>query len=67
MLEEKEFSFHLGLALVKNYVEVNKAEILVESVKDKGSTFTVVFNRKSAETAETKTPESKPEDVSQLS
>ena len=66
--QRREFDGNgLGLALVKNYVEVNKAEILVESVKDKGSIFTVVFNRKSAEPSETKTLESKTEDVSQLS
>ena len=36
----------LGLALVKNYVEMNNAEIIVDSEKDRGSTFTVVFKRK---------------------
>lgn len=36
----------LGLALVKKYVEINKADILVESEKDRGSTFTVIFNKK---------------------
>lgn len=39
----------LGLALVKKYVEINNADILVESVKDKGSIFTVIFNKKSAD------------------
>lgn len=39
----------LGLALVKKYVEINKADILVESVKDRGSIFTVIFNKKSAD------------------
>ncbi len=34
----------LGLALVKKYCEINNAEIEVESVKGKGSTFTVVFD-----------------------
>jgi signal transduction histidine kinase len=33
----------LGLSLVKNYCELNSAEILVESEKGKGSKFTVVF------------------------
>jgi len=33
----------LGLALVKKYVELNNAEIAVDSVKDKGSVFTVTF------------------------
>jgi len=37
----------LGLALVKKYVEINNADILVESQKDRGSTFTVIFNKKS--------------------
>ena len=36
----------LGLALVKKYVEINNADILVESQKDRGSTFTVIFNKK---------------------
>jgi len=36
----------LGLALVKKYVEINNADILVESEKDRGSTFTVIFNKK---------------------
>ncbi|MCU7496820.1 MAG: PAS domain S-box protein [Ignavibacteria bacterium] len=35
----------LGLALVKQYAEVNKAEIKVSSSKNKGSLFTVVFNQ----------------------
>lgn len=35
----------LGLALVKKYVEINNAEILVESEKDKGSKFTIIFNK----------------------
>lgn len=33
----------LGLALVKNYAELNKAEIKVKSEKNKGSVFRVVF------------------------
>lgn len=36
----------LGLALVKKYVEINNADILVESEKNKGSIFTVIFNKK---------------------
>lgn len=35
----------LGLALVKKYVEINHAEIHVESEKGKGSVFSVVFDR----------------------
>jgi signal transduction histidine kinase len=35
----------LGLALVKKYVELNNAEISVESQKNKGSVFSVVFAR----------------------
>lgn len=35
----------LGLALVKKYVELNKAEIAVESEKGRGTKFTVTFNR----------------------
>lgn len=34
----------LGLALVKKYVEINKAEIFVESEKDKGAKFIVQFS-----------------------
>ena len=34
----------LGLALVKNYVEINKGNISVESIKGKGTTFRVEFN-----------------------
>jgi PAS domain S-box-containing protein len=34
----------LGLALVKNYTELIKADIEVDSVKGKGTTFTVIFN-----------------------
>ena len=33
----------LGLALVKKYVELNNADIFVDSIKDKGSVFTVTF------------------------
>ena len=33
----------LGLALVKEYVELNKAAISVESEKEKGSVFSVTF------------------------
>ena len=33
----------LGLALVKKYLDLNKAEILVKSKKEVGSTFTVSF------------------------
>jgi PAS domain S-box-containing protein len=44
----------LGLALVKKYVEMNNAEILVESEKDKGSTFTVIFNKKPMKSKELK-------------
>lgn len=34
----------LGLALVKNYCEINNAEISVKSTKGKGSVFRVTFN-----------------------
>jgi len=34
----------LGLALVKKYIEINKASISVSSVKGKGSKFTVEFD-----------------------
>ena len=33
----------LGLALVKKYLDLNKAEILVKSKKEVGSTFTSYF------------------------
>ena len=35
----------LGLALVKKYVEVNRAEITVTSEKNKGSVFSIIFNK----------------------
>jgi PAS domain S-box-containing protein len=35
----------LGLALVKKYIELNRAEINVESEKNIGSVFSVVFDR----------------------
>ena len=35
----------LGLTLVKNYVEINKAEISVKSKKGKGTVFTVKFDK----------------------
>jgi signal transduction histidine kinase len=34
------------LALVKNYVDLNNAEIKIKSKKGKGSIFTVIFNKK---------------------
>lgn len=37
----------LGLALVKKYVEINNAEILVDSEKNRGSIFSVVFKKRS--------------------
>ena len=33
----------LGLALVKKYCDLNKATLLVESEKDKGAKFTIIF------------------------
>ena len=36
----------LGLALVKNYCDINDADIKVESEKGIGSKFTVIFNKK---------------------
>lgn len=44
----------LGLALVKKYVEINNADILVDSVKDRGSTFTVIFNKRPTNSNELK-------------
>ncbi|MEE9448863.1 MAG: HAMP domain-containing sensor histidine kinase, partial [Ignavibacteriaceae bacterium] len=35
----------LGLALVKKYVELNKASIEVQSEKNRGSVFSVIFNK----------------------
>jgi signal transduction histidine kinase len=35
----------LGLSLVKKYCELNSAEIFVESEKNAGTKFTVVFNK----------------------
>jgi PAS domain S-box-containing protein len=35
----------LGLALVKKYVEVNNATIKVDSVKDTGTTFSILFKK----------------------
>ncbi len=34
----------LGLSLVKKYADINNLKIKVESVKDVGSTFTILFN-----------------------
>ena len=34
----------LGLSLVKNYCDLNSAEIIVESQKGAGSKFRVIFN-----------------------
>jgi PAS domain S-box-containing protein len=38
----------LGLALVKKYIELNRAEINVESEKNIGSVFSVVFDKEAA-------------------
>jgi signal transduction histidine kinase len=35
----------LGLALVKKYIEVNNAVIKVDSAKDAGTTFTLLFKK----------------------
>ncbi|HEY6906092.1 MAG TPA: PAS domain S-box protein, partial [Ignavibacteriaceae bacterium] len=35
----------LGLALVKNYLDLLNADIKVESEKGRGTTFTIIFNR----------------------
>lgn len=42
----EEGSLGLGLAMVAQMVELNNGEIYVESEKDKGSKFTVKFNKK---------------------
>ena len=34
----------LGLSLVKSYADLNNAEIIVSSEKNKGSVFEVIFN-----------------------
>jgi len=45
--QKREFEGNgLGLALVKKYVDLNKAEIFVESKKHHGSNFKVVFKNK---------------------
>jgi PAS domain S-box-containing protein len=44
----------LGLALVKKYVEINSAEIIVESEKGRGSTFIVIFNKNRSKTTQQK-------------
>ncbi len=41
----------LGLALVKKYLDLNKAEILVKSKKEVGSTFTVTFDNQNGRIA----------------
>lgn len=41
----------LGLALVKKYIELNRAEINVESEKNIGSVFSVVFDKEASFTA----------------
>jgi PAS domain S-box-containing protein len=59
--QKREFEGNgLGLALVKKYVEINNADILVESEKEKGSTFTVIFNRKIVDSREPENHVSKP-------
>lgn len=35
----------LGLALVKNYCDINKLQIEVESIKNTGSTFRIIFQK----------------------
>ena len=34
----------LGLALVKNFIDINKAQIKVKSELNSGTTFTVILN-----------------------
>ena len=41
----------LGLALVKKYIELNRAEINVESEKNIGSVFSVVFDKEASFTS----------------
>ena len=41
----------LGLALVKKYLDLNKAIILVKSKKEVGSTFTVTFDNQNGRIA----------------
>ena len=45
----------LGLALVKKYIELNRAEINVESEKNIGSVFSVVFDKESTFTTSEET------------
>ncbi len=49
----------LGLALVKKYVELNNAEILVKSEKKKGTTFKVVFSKSADKKAYTSLQDNK--------
>ena len=41
----------LGLALTKKYLEINKAVIAVDSIKGKGTTFTILMNRNNSKEA----------------
>ena len=50
----------LGLALVKNYLALNRARITVESRKGWGSTFTIHFDRDSEVSSERIVPEETP-------
>ena len=43
---QKEDGTGLGLFIAKQLAELHQAEVLVESVVDKGTTFTLVFKRR---------------------